>query len=52
MYWDSTMKINDSFGGYKFIGDTKGSDKHICSNCIKTVFEFVKANKDLVYGKG
>ena len=36
--WDSTKKCNKgSFGAYELIRDLKGSDKHICIECINLI---------------
>jgi len=37
LYWNSTLDMGHSFGGYEFSRNTELSDKHICSECIDRV---------------
>lgn len=48
IYWDSIIKIGESFGGYRLIEDVTKSDKHICKGCFVMISGFIEDNKHLL----
>lgn len=40
IYFDSSIKVDLKFGGYKIVKSLDASDKHICLSCINMVKNF------------